>query len=125
MTTFQTVAEIAMGVLFAAGAIFNAAYTLGHGDKFYGSFADGAWLGLARRFIRSVVIPSATAFTVCLIAFEAVVAVAIFTRGDLVRPALVAGALFATVAALASSPGGAAGNLILAALQAGLALARG
>ena len=124
MTGVRTIAEIAIGLLFAAGAVFNAVYTRSHSDEFYGSFADGAWLSPARTFINNVVLPNATVFTAVLIAFQVLVAIAILSRGDLVAAALYAGSAFAAVAALASSPGGTAGNLALATIQLALALSR-
>jgi hypothetical protein len=124
VTGLRTVAEIAIGVLFAAGAVFNTVYTRSHSDEFYGSFADGAWLSPARSFINNVVLPNATVFTAVLIVFQVLVAIAILSRGDLVTAALYAGAAFAAVAALASNPGGTAGNLALAAIQLALALSR-
>ena len=81
-------------------------------------------IGPARSLIRDVVIPNARVFTVALIVFQLAIGVLILTRGDLVTPALVAGGTFAGLAALASSPGGTAGNMILAALQFALAAAR-
>ena len=111
-------------MLYAVGAVFNTVYTLGHAEKFYGAFADGAWLGPARRFLRNCVLPNATAFTVSLILFEASMAIMILLRGDFVHAALIAGAVFCVIAAVVSSPGGTAGNLALAALQLALALSR-
>ena len=111
-------------MLFAAGAIFNAVYTRTHTAEFYGSFVDGAWLPPAKTFVREVGLPNAVAFTVLLVIFQLAVAIGILGRGDLVRPALFAGAGFALLAALASNPGGTVGNLILAAMQVALALAR-
>jgi hypothetical protein len=124
VTGLRTVAEIAIGVLFAAGAVFNTVYTRSHSDEFYGSFADGAWLSPARSFINNVVLPNATVFTAALIVFQVLVAIAILNRGDLVAAGLYAGAAFAAVAALASNPGGTAGNLALAVIQLALALSR-
>lgn len=124
MDTLRSVAEIAIGVIYVAGAVFNATYTLSHTDEFYGSFARGAWFGPGRWLVNRVVLPKATVFTTVLIVFEAAVAVVIFTRGDLVTAALVAGAVFSVSAAVASSPGGTVGNLVLAAIQIVLALAR-
>lgn len=124
MTTLRLVGEIGVGVLFAAGAVFNAAYTLGHGDKFYGAWVAGAWHEPARWLLRTVILPHAKAFTVLLILFEATLAVMILGRGGFVRPALVAGAVFCVIAAAVSSPGGTVGNLTLAAMQTALALAR-
>lgn len=124
MSTLRLVAEVAVGGLYFVGAVFNTVYTLGHADKFYGAFADGAWLGPARRFLRTIVLPNATVFTVSLILFEMAVAVIVLTRGDLVRPALIAGAVFCVIAAAVSSPGGTVGNLALAVVQTALALSR-
>ena len=45
----------------------------------------------------------------------------ILTRGDLVTAALIAGSVFSVLAALASSPGGTVGNVMLAAIQVVLA----
>ena len=117
-------AEVAIGGLYSVGAIFNTVYTLGQADKFYGAFAHGAWFKPVRRFLRTIVLPNATAFTVSLILLEKAVAIMIFTRGDLVRPALIAGATFCIIAGVVSSPGGTAGNLTLAAIQIALALSR-
>ncbi|MGI9649278.1 MAG: hypothetical protein ACR2OI_12235 [Acidimicrobiia bacterium] len=113
----RSVLEIAVGALYAVGAVFNSVYTLRHTAELYGDFADGAWLSPAEWFIRRVVIPNGTLFTVLLIVFQATVAIAILTRGDLVKPALLVGGVFACVVALFSSPGGTAGNLVLAVIQ--------
>lgn len=117
-------AEIGFGVLFAIGAVFNATYTLRNGAEFYRSFAEGAWLPPARDLIEKVVIPNATVVTVGLILFEAAAALLILTRGDMVQPALIAGAGFALIAAAASNPAGTIANLFLAALLVTLAIAR-
>lgn len=113
-----------MGLLYAVGAVFNMVYTLRHGREFYGSFVASAWNPPARWFLRTFVLPRARLFTVALIVFQVGVAVLIFTRGELVRPALGAGAAFAALAAAVSSPAGAAANLALAGIQLALALAR-
>jgi len=123
VTTLRAAAEIAIGALYAAGAVFNAVYTLRHTTDFYGAFADGAWLRPAERIIRNVVIPNGTLFTVLLIAFQVTLAIVIFTRGDLVKAALIAGAAFSLVVAFFSSPAGIVGNAALAAIQFGLAIA--
>ncbi len=116
MDLLRNIGEIGLGVLFGAGAIFNATYTRTHGEDFYGSFADGAWLVPARRAIEKVVIPNATLVTSLLVLFGAAVAIMILSRGDLVRPGLLAGGCFALVAAAPSSPGGTVANVALAAL---------
>jgi hypothetical protein len=124
MDTLRTVAEIGFGLLFAVGAIFNAAYTFTHSGEFFGSFADGAWLDVSRTVIERFVIPNGKLIAGLLVLLEAALAVMILTRGALVGPALVAGSGFALVAAMASSPGGAVANLALAAIQISLALTR-
>ncbi len=124
MSTLRSVAEIGYGVLFAMGALFNAVYTMSHGDEFFGSFAEGAWLPPARWAIEKVVIPNAVAVAIVLVLWEATVAVMIFTRGDLVQPALYAGACFAIIGAAASNPGGTIANLVLAGGLIGLAVTR-
>lgn len=124
MTSLRLIGEIGIGILFAAGPVFNVFYTLDHGDKFYGAWVAGAWHEPARRFLRGVILPHARAFTGALILFEVILAVLIFSQGNLVRPALLAGAVFCVAAAVVSSPGGTTGNLALAALQTALALTR-
>lgn len=116
MSLLRSVVEIGFGLAFLAGAIFNAAYTLRHGDEFFGGFARSGWLGPARRIVRDVVIPNAAVFTVALVVFEAAVACLILTRGPLVGLALLAGGGFALLGALFSSARGAVVNLTLAAL---------
>jgi hypothetical protein len=124
VATLQAVAEIAIGVVFAAGAVFNTVYTLRNSTNFYEDFADGAWFAPAESFIRAVVIPNGALFTLLVIAFQATIAIVIFTRGDLVTAALFAGGTFALGVAFFSSPAGTGSNLALAAIQFGLALAR-
>jgi hypothetical protein len=124
LTVLRSVVEIAVGVVYAAGAVFNTVYTLRHHAEFYGDFADGAWLRPAQWFIRNVVIPNGRLFTVLLIVFQAAVAIAILTRGDLVTAALLAGGAFSLVVAFFSNPAGIAANLVLAVIQLSLAFAR-
>jgi hypothetical protein len=113
-----------MGVVFLVGATFNVAWTLTHADEFFGGFADGAWSRPAESLMRDFIIPNGRRITILIIVFQVTIGVLILTRGQLVTPALVAGGLFAVAAALVSSPGGTAGNLVLAAIQFGLAFAR-
>lgn len=80
-------------------------------------FAEGAWLSPARWFVDQVMLPNAKAFTVLLILYQATVAALIFTKGGLAAVALIAGAVFSLLAALASSPGGTVGTLPLAVIQ--------
>lgn len=70
MATLRAVAEIAIGVVFAAGAVFNTVYTLRHTTEFYEDFAEGAWFGPAESIIRTVIIPNGTLFTALPIAFQ-------------------------------------------------------
>lgn len=114
----RNIVEIGFGVVFLIGAIFNAAYTFNHGEEFFGSFADNALIKPVGQFVESVVIPNARIFTVIMIVFQLAVAVCILSRGVLVKPGLLAGALFAFGAAFVSNGPGAAANLALAAVQA-------
>lgn len=116
--------EILVGALYLVGAGFNTVYTLRHSEEFYTGFVEGAWLRPARRLTESVIVPNGVPFTVLLIAFQVAVGLSILTRGGAVTAALVVGGLFAAVVALFSSPGGAVGNLALAATQLALAAAR-
>lgn len=109
---------------YGVGAVFNTAYTLGHGGDFYGSFARGAWFGPGRWLVERVVLRKPAVFTVLLVIFELTLAIMILTRTELVTPALYAGAGFCVVAALVSSPAGTAANLSLAAIQLLLATTR-
>ena len=120
----RTVAEVAIGILYAVGAVFNSVWTLRHSAEFYGDFADGAWLSPARWVIRNLVIPNGTLFTVLLIVFQASVAIAILTRGDLVTVALLAGGTFSLFVAFFSNPAGSVAGLALAVIQFALALTR-
>ena len=124
MMALRSITEIGIGLLYAAGAVFNSVYTLGHADKFYGAFVKGAWLRPGRSFIRSVVLPNSRLFTIALILFEAAVAIMILTQGELVKAGLLAGATFCVIAAFVSSAAGTAGNLALAAIQFTLGLTR-
>ena len=122
MDTIRNVAEVTVGLLFVAGAIFSATHTRKHCQEFYRGFAEGACFAPGRRFVERIVLPNATAFKTGVIALQAAVAIAILSRGDLTTAGLIAGAAFASLAALATSPGGTAGNLTLAGIQAALAL---
>lgn len=119
-----SVLEILVGVLYLMGAGFNALYTLRHSEQFYTDFVEEAWLRPARRWTERVIVPNGVPFTVLLILFQVVVGVSILTRGAAVTPALVVGGVFAALVAVFSSPGGAAGNLVLAAVQLVLAAIR-
>lgn len=124
MQTLRSITEIGIGLLYVAGAVFNASYTWRHVEGFYGTFTKGAWMRSAGSFTSNVVIPHGKLFTVLLIVFQLCVAAGIITRGAAVGPALLAGGVFALVVAFFSSPGGTVGNLVLAAIQFALALSR-
>lgn len=124
MSTLRSVAEVGFGVLFLVGAAFNTVYTSRHGEEFYGSFARGAWLAPARSLIDRWVLSNATVITVMIVIFQVAVGGLILSRGELARPALFAGAGFALMGAMVSSPGGTLGNLALAAGQLVLAVTR-
>ena len=117
MPSLRLFLELAFGVLYSAGALFNMTFTLRHAEDFYGAFLAGAWHEPARWILRTVILPHATAFTVLLAGLELAVAIMIFSRGDLVRIALLAGAVFCLCAAFVSSPGGTVANLVMAVAQ--------
>jgi hypothetical protein len=116
-----TILELAVAALYLAGAAFNATYTLRNPESFYGSFADGAWLGSARTLIRGVVIPNGQLLTIALVGLQVAVAALILAGGDAALVGLVMGATFSLGAAVVSGPAGTTANLALAALQAVLA----
>lgn len=122
MDILRNVGEIGFGILLLAGAIFNLAYTLRHSKEFYGSFAANAWFRPYRALIQRMVIPHAMLFTILLIAFQASVGLMLLTRGSLVNPALIAGAVFSLGVIPASNLVGAMANLGLGVALALLAL---
>ena len=119
---FRNLIEIGFGVLYLIGAIFNSLYTLRHGDEFYGSFADKAILAPARNLVQKVVIPRARLFTILLIVFQLIVAFCILSRGALVGPGLIAGAIFSFAVVFVSNRTGAIASLVMSVVQAYLAL---
>ena len=121
---FRNLIEIGFGVLHLIGAIFNSLYTLRHGDEFYGSFADKAILAPSKQLIRKLVIPHARVFTILLIVFQLTVAFCILSRGALVKPGLVAGAIFSFAVVFVSNAFGAIANLVMSVVQLYLALNR-
>src|SRR5271157_2552099 len=120
----EFIIEIGFGLLYLIGAIFNLLYTLHHGNEFYGSFADKAMLVPSRQFVRKVVIPRAKLFTGILVAFQFLIAISILSRGNLVEPGLIAGAVFCFGAAIVSNPAGAIANLLMALVQIFLAITK-
>lgn len=121
---FRNLVESGFGVLYLIGAVFNLLYTLRHGDEFYGGFADKAILSPAKILIRKVVIPRARLFTILLIVFQLIVAFCILSRGPLVKPGLIAGAIFSFGVVFVSNAFGAIANLVMAIVQLYLALSR-
>lgn len=121
---FRNAIEIGFGLLYLIGALFNGLYTLRHGNEFYGSFADQALLVYARQVVWRMVIPRARLFTGLLIIFQLLVAASILSRGDLVVPGLIAGAVFCFGAALVSNTAGAVANLLMALIQMWLGFTR-
>ncbi|MCK4899407.1 MAG: hypothetical protein KAS38_11545, partial [Anaerolineales bacterium] len=121
---FRNLIEIGFGVLYLIGAIFNSVYTLRHGDEFYGGFADKAILAPAKYLIQKVVIPHARLITISLIVFQLTVAFCILSRGALVRPGLIAGAIFSFAVVFVSNASGAIASLVMSIVQLYLALTR-
>ena len=122
--TFRNIVEIGFGLLFLVGAIFNASYTLRHGEEFYGSFAASAWFRPARKLVRSLVMRHAKIFTSLLIVLQASIALMILSRGSLVEPGLIAGAAFSLAVVPVSSVPGAIAKFAMAAIQALLVFTR-
>jgi hypothetical protein len=114
---FRNAIGIGFGLLYLIGAVFNCLYTLRHGVEFYGSFADQAMLVYSRQLFRKLVIPRARFFTGLLIAFQLLVALSILSRGNLVEPGFIAGAVFCFSAAFVSNTSGALANLLMALVQ--------
>ena len=121
MTTFRTVAEIVIGVLYAIGAGRQALYVLRHSHEFYSDMAYRAWISPAKSFIDKVLLPNSVLITVLVAVFQAAVAIAILTRGPWAGPALVAGGVFSIAGALTGSRAETVGFGILAAVHFWLA----
>ena len=121
MTTFRTVAEIVIGVLYAIGAGRQALYVVRHSHKFYSDMADRAWISPAKSFIGKVLLPNSVLITVLVAVFQAAVAIAILTRGPWAGPALVAGGVFSIAGALTGSRAETVGFGIVAAIHFWLA----
>ena len=116
-TGLRNILEIGFGLLYLIGGIFNAAYTFRNGKEFYGSFAENAWFKPARWFITKFVLPTPRIFTVTLILFQLLVALAILSRGPLVAAGLLAGVVFSLYAVFVSDVRGAVVNIGLAVIQ--------
>lgn len=127
MTTsvaFESILEIAFGVLYMIGAGFNVAYTLRNGETFYRGFAEGTWFAPARWFITNFVIPNPRIFTITLILFQLFVGIALLSQGPYVGFGLLAGTAFCLYAVFVSNLPGAIVNLALAVAQFYLASIR-
>jgi hypothetical protein len=121
---FRNLLEIGFGILYLIGAVFNSLYTLRHGDEFYGSFAEKAVLAPAKYLIQKLVIPHARLFTILLIIFQLTLAFCILSRGNLVKPALFAGAIFNLGVAFVANATGAIASLVMSVAQFYLAFTR-
>ena len=106
------------------GAVHQTFFVLPNSTEFYVDMADQAWLAPAAAFVEELLVPNSVAVTILAAAFEAVLAVAILTRGSMVRPALIAGGVFSIVGALTGSPVETVGYGILAVIHFWLASAR-
>lgn len=120
----RKVAELVIGLLYALGAGFQGFDTLRHSERFYADMADQAWLRPAELFIVKLLVPNSFAITVFVVVFQATLAIAIFSRGAAVRPALMAGGIFSIIGALTGGPVETIGYALLAVLHFRLASAR-
>ncbi len=120
----RNIAELVIGALYATGAVFQAFDTLRKSEEFYRVMAEQSWLRPAELFIESALVPNSFAVTVLVVIFQASLAIAIFSRGAAVRPALVAGGVFSIVGALTGGPAETVGYAILALIHFRLASKR-
>jgi len=121
--SLRSILEMGFGILYMIGAGFNFAYTLKHGEEFYGSFARGSWFSPSKWFIEKFVIPNPRMFTLTLILFQLFVAIALLSQGPYVGLGLLAGTAFCLYAVFVSNVPGAIANLVMAVLQFWLATA--
>lgn len=124
MVRIRKAAELTIGVLYAAGAAHQTLYVLRSSAEFYGDMAHQAWLAPAATFIEEFLVPNTVTVTILVATFEAALAIAILTRGPMVRPALIAGGVFSIIGALTGSPAETVGYGVLAAIHFWLAAAR-
>jgi hypothetical protein len=115
--TLRTILEIGFGLLYFVGAIFNTLYTYRHGKEFFGSFAENTWFKPGKWFITKFVLPTPRIFTITLILFQLLVAIAILSRGPFIAAGLLAGVVFSLYAVFVSDVRGAIVNIGLAVLQ--------
>jgi hypothetical protein len=120
----RNITELVIGALYATGAAFQAFDTLRKSEEFYRVMAEQSWLRPAEVFIESALVPNSFAVTVLVVIFQASLAIAIFSRGAAVRPALVAGGVFSIVGALTGGPAETVGYAILALIHFRLASKR-
>ena len=120
----RNIAELVIGALYATGAVFQAFDTLRKSEEFYRVMAEQSWLRPAELFIERALVPNSFAVTVLVVIFQAGLAIAIFSRGAAVRPALVAGGVFSIVGALTGGPAETVGYAILALIHFRLASKR-
>lgn len=123
-TGLRNFLEIGFGVLYFIGAIFITLYTYRNGKEFFGSFAENAWFKPGKWFITKFVLPTPRIFTVTLILFQLLVAIAILSRGPFVAAGLLAGVVFSLYAVFVSNIRGAIVNIGLAVIQFYLASVR-
>ena len=120
----RNITELVIGALYATGAVFQAFDTLRKSEEFYRVMADQAWLLPAELFVERALVPNSFAVTVLVVIFQASLAIAIFSRGAAVRPALMAGGVFSIVGALTGGPAETVGYAILALIHFRLASKR-
>jgi len=115
--TLRNILELGFGFVYLIGAVFNTVYTYRYGEEFFGSFAEGAWFAPAKWFISKFVIPNPRIFTVMLILFQLLVAIALLSQGPFVGLGLLAGTAFCLYAVFVSNVPGAIANLLMAVFQ--------
>ena len=123
-TTLRNILEIGFGLLYLIGAGFHTVYTYRHGKEFFGGVAKNAWFKPGKWFVTKFVLPTPRVFTVTLILFQLLVALAILSRGPLVAAGLLAGVVFSLYAVFVSDVRGAVANIVLAVIQFYLASLR-
>jgi len=117
------VAELVIGALYPIGSGHQAWFTLLNSREFYADMADRAWLPGTEAFVEKVPVSNSVVVTIMVVVFQAALAIAIFSQGSLVGPALVAGGVFSIVGGLTGSPSETVGYGVLAAIHLMLASA--
>jgi hypothetical protein len=116
--------EVAIGLLYAIGALNQAVYVLRDSSAFYTEMADHAWLAPVAKFVEEALVSNSVTVIILVVAFEATLALAILTGGPGVHPALIAGGVFSIIGALTGSPAETVGYTVLAIVHFLLASAR-